>query len=537
MSTLLLAEETLDPLVSDRDAKTAIVQAVAEQFHCDFLIEIEPDMLDGELVSDLPVEYARQRAVLPIRYKDRLAVVTCDPAHVIGHDDMTLLLGEEPILVVAPRADVLAGIETCYFQQRDNASATIEGMETSIEDSSGTSASDLLRTSDQAPVTRWVNSILLEALQEGASDIHIEPFDRRVQVRYRVDGVLVSHGEAPKSMEANIASRLKIMGGLDIAEKRLPQDGMARVAIGEREVDIRISTVPVAEGERIVLRLLRHDTAMLSLQQLGMRRSTLETFQSLLDEPHGVLWVTGPTGSGKTTTLYSALGQVDTQRKNVMTIEDPIEYQVQNIGQIAVKPKIGLTFASGLRHILRQDPDIILVGETRDTETAEIVVQASLTGHLVFSTLHTNHALGAVTRLSDMGVEPFLVAESSQAAMAQRLVRKLCTSCRRETTVSDGDVRALGEWAKELQGKTTYEAVGCDACREGYAGRIGIFELVVFDGEIREAIRSGVSMHRLQEIAAASDSLTLREDAVAKILSGDTDPHEVRTVLGALDAV
>jgi general secretion pathway protein E len=363
-------------------------------------------------------------------------------------------------------------IDAAYLQRRTPGEPS--AVVTSAEESTPTAAEssrDLLRSADLAPVTMAVNQMILEALRQGASDVHIEPMERRLHVRFRLDGALYEQAPLPRALEAGIISRLKIMGRMDIAEKkRLPQDGMARVRVGEREIDIRVSTVPVGDGERLVLRLLRHDTALVPSAISAWAGEVLQRFRKLLREPNGVVWVTGPTGSGKTTTLYAALGEFDTNGINILTIEDPVEYQLAGIGQISVKDKIGLTFSLGLRHILRQDPDVILVGETRDTETAEIVVRASLTGHLVFSTLHTNDALGAVVRLIDMGVEPYLVAEAVLGALAQRLVRALCAECRRDRPLAADEITAPLRRAGFKAGDTVVEPVGCPRCRDGYAG-------------------------------------------------------------------
>jgi general secretion pathway protein E len=513
-----------------------ILQVLANHFVCDVLEAVDRDMLDASLVHDLPVEFARTRLMLPVRHQGEVHILTNDPAAVIEQNDLSLLLQVEPIPLLAPKHLILEAIETCYFSKQHSSGTLIANMETNSPAApSSDRSSDLLRSSEQAPVTQLVNQILLDALKEGASDIHIEPFDKTMRVRFRLDGVMYDRPAPPKSMEAALSSRLKIMARLDIAEKRLPQDGMARVNVGEREIDVRMSTVPVAEGERIVLRLLRHDTTHLSMSELGMPASVLEPFRTLLREPHGVIWVTGPTGSGKTTSLYAALQELDTDRRNVMTIEDPVEYQLPRIGQIGVKPDIGLTFARGLRHILRQDPDIILVGETRDIETAEIVVQASLTGHLVFSTLHTNDALSAVVRLTDMGVEPFLLAESTRATMAQRLVRRLCPHCKVEETESDV-IASLGALSEGLEGKTRYRAVGCDQCREGFSGRVGIYELHLINERMQGAIRQNQGLEELRGLSAEQGTETLWHDALNKVALGLTSLDEVRSILGAPSA-
>jgi general secretion pathway protein E len=336
-------------------------------------------------------------------------------------------------------------------------------------------------------------------------------------------------------LEDALVSRLKVMGRMDIAERRLPQDGMARVHVGEREIDVRVSTVPVAEGERVVLRLLDQQAALLPLDSLGMNTTVRDGVQALLSAPHGMIVVSGPTGAGKTTTLYAALGQLDASRRNIMTIEDPIEYQLSDIGQIQVKPKIGLTFAQGLRHILRQDPDIVLVGETRDRETADIAVRASLTGHLVFTTLHTNEATGTISRLVDMGVEPYLLASCLRGAMAQRLVRRLCPHCRRETSVDEKRARELGvELAAAVAGKPVCEPVACDQCLEGYSGRVGVFELLQVNGDLRDAIRRGsAGLNEMRALAMAAGMRPLVADAVDRVLAGETSLDEALNVASA----
>jgi general secretion pathway protein E len=396
----------------------------------------------------------------------------------------------------------------------------------------GPSSDDLLQVAEKAPVTQLVNLILLEAVKRRASDIHFEPFESRLRLRYRVDGVLYEQPAPPKHMELALVSRLKVMARMDIAEKRLPQDGMARVRVGEREIDIRVSTVPVAEGERVVLRLLDRNSAFMPLSALGMSGSTLAAFEALITRPNGIVIVSGPTGSGKTTTLYAALGGMDARRKNIMTVEDPIEYQLPDIGQIQVKPKIGLTFASGLRHILRQDPDIVLVGETRDLETAEIAVRAALTGHLVFTTLHTNDAPGAILRLTDMGVEAHLLASCVRGILAQRLVRKLCPHCRQDTVLTAEQVAGRGRAAESAAGNKVWMPRGCPACLEGYSGRIGLFELLVVDAAMQDLVRSGrASGDALRRAAQTRGMVDLLADGMGKVLAGMTSLAEVASVV------
>jgi len=372
-----------------------------------------------------------------------------------------------------------------------------------------------------------VNSLLSQAIRERASDIHIEPFEKDVIARFRIDGILYNILTIQKRYQASIASRVKIMSGLNIAEKRLPQDGGMRIKIGGKDVDIRVSIVPTGFGERIVLRLLYRESALLPLEQIGFSGDNLDRFNELITRPHGIILVTGPTGSGKTTTLYASLSKINSPDKNIITIEDPVEYQLKGIGQIQVNPKINLTFAAGLRSVLRQDPDVILVGEIRDSETAEIAIQAALTGHLVFSTLHTNDAAGAVTRLIDMKVEPFLISSSVMAILAQRLVRVLCTECREPYPITPAEIAEL-ETRTEAAGTTVYRAKGCEICfHTGYLGRKAIYELLLVDDEIRQLLMKNTDASTIKAAAVARGMRTLRQDGAEKILQGITTVEEV----------
>ncbi|MCK5850896.1 MAG: type II/IV secretion system protein [Kiritimatiellae bacterium] len=524
-------------LVGDASVDTvAELEKLANQYGMDFLAVVSDEMLDPLLVSKLPVEWARSNCLLPVRIDGGLCVLGCDPAQVGEQEYLSLLLCDDLRPVLVPREVIAQSIERCYYSKEDTPGEFLRDIAADAENGSGVSvlgssvigAEDLFHVSDKTPVTQLVNLILLEAVKRHASDIHFEPSDDRLRMRYRIDGILYEQSAPPKHLEDALVSRLKVMARMDIAEKRLPQDGMARVRVGTREVDIRVSTVPVAEGERVVLRLLERDSAFLPLVELGMSGGSLHAFESLLAEARGMIVVSGPTGAGKTTTLYAALGQLDASRKNILTIEDPIEYRLQDIGQIQVKPKIGLTFATGLRHILRQDPDIVLVGETRDVETAEIAMRASLTGHLVLTTLHTNDAAGVALRFIDMGVEPYLLASCMRGALAQRLARKLCPACAVELTASEDDVRLLGTGGKRIIGKTIRRAVGCSQCLEGYSGRVGLFEVLVLDAEIQEMIRSGnIAGDVLRSHAEQAGMSTLLADGVEKIENGITSIDEV----------
>jgi general secretion pathway protein E len=387
---------------------------------------------------------------------------------------------------------------------------------------------DLLESEDDAPIIRLINAILSQAVKENASDVHVEPFEDRLTVRLRVDGAMREILEPPRSLAGLIVSRIKVMARLDIAEKRLPQDGRISLRVGGRPVDVRVSTLPSGHGERVVLRLLDKQAGRLDLAHLGMDPETHGRIKTLINRPHGIILVTGPTGSGKTTTLYAVLGEINDRSRNILTVEDPVEYFIDGIGQTQVNTKVDMSFARGLRAILRQDPDVVMVGEIRDLETAEIAVQAGLTGHLVFSTLHTNTAVGAVTRLRDMGVEPFLLSSTLLAVLAQRLVRLLCPQCKEPYELTAADRQLLGMGDRE-QG-TVYRPVGCPACRgTGYQGRSGIYELLVVDEPMRQQIHDGASEAGIEQQARRATP-SIRDDGLRRILAGHTSIEEVLRV-------
>ncbi|MBV8658287.1 MAG: type II secretion system ATPase GspE [Burkholderiales bacterium] len=386
---------------------------------------------------------------------------------------------------------------------------------------------DLLESEDDAPIIRLINALLTESLREGASDIHIEPFESRSVVRFRIDGRLRDVVEPKRALHAAIVSRIKVMANLDISEKRLPQDGRITLRIAGRPVDVRVSTLPTGHGERAVLRLLDKSAGRLDLQALGMGGTTLDRMTELIAQPHGIVLVTGPTGSGKTTTLYAALAAMDATTTNIMTVEDPIEYDLDGVGQTQVNARIDMTFARALRAILRQDPDVIMIGEIRDLETAQIAVQASLTGHLVLATVHTNDAPATVTRLVDMGVEPFLLASSVIGVLAQRLYRRLCPSCKQPYMPDEAETAALGLTAP----RQLYRAVGCDACNHlGYKGRAGVYELLVVDDEVRRLIHDGASEAAIRDYGTKIGMHSLRSDGIAQVLEGKTTLEEILRV-------
>ncbi len=487
--------------------------------------------IDRELALKLPITYAKKAVVIPLKRENgTIFAATSEPLNLSTVDDLSVLLGADIALRLAPSEKILDTINRIYSEDMNRAEDTAQEMEE--EDLSFLAAeldepTDLLEVTDDAPIIRLVNSLLSQAIRERASDIHIEPFEKELIARFRIDGILYNILTIQKRFQASIASRVKIMSGLNIAEKRLPQDGGMRIKIGGKDVDIRVSIVPTAFGERIVLRLLYRESALLPLDQIGFSGDTLTRFNEMIERPHGIILVTGPTGSGKTTTLYAALSKINSPDKNIITIEDPIEYQLKGIGQIQVNAKIQLTFAAGLRSVLRQDPDVILVGEIRDGETAEIAIQAALTGHLVFSTLHTNDAAGAVTRLIDMKIEPFLISSSVMAILAQRLVRVLCKECREPYQMTPAEIDEL-EIRNGLEGATVYRAKGCGVCfNTGYFGRSAIYELLTVDDEIRQLIMKNADASTIKAKAMEKGMRTLRQDGAARVLEGITSVDEV----------
>lgn len=419
------------------------------------------------------------------------------------------------------------------YENRDNESSQIvEGMDDDMDLSDAARAlsepADLLESADDAPIIRLINALLTEAIKENASDIHIEPFEARLTVRFRVDGVLREVLNPPRQLAPRLISRVKVMAKLDIAEKRIPQDGRISVRIAGRPVDVRVSTIPSGAGERVVMRLLDKQAGRLDLPQLGMPEATLNAFDELVHKPHGIILVTGPTGSGKSTTLYAGITRINDRTRNIMTVEDPIEYYLDGIGQTQVNTKVDMSFARGLRAILRQDPDVVMIGEIRDLETAEIAVQASLTGHLVLSTLHTNTAVGAIARLRDMGVEPFLLSSSLIGIMAQRLVRTLCSDCKQPYTADARECELLK--ADPNTPPTLYKPGGCEACNHsGFRGRTGIYELVVIDDELRQMIHQEQAEYAL-EAQARKTTPSIRADGRANVLAGHTTLEEVLRV-------
>jgi general secretion pathway protein E len=514
----------------------AWARAMASHFGLPFIEQLPDDGTAAECVEKLPINFAKRCQLLPVqRSGETVVVATADPSQLGPLDDVRLLLNRPVRVVVAPGLVILDAINRIYDAASNTASDLMEGLDEDRLEMMATDfeeTQDLLDADEEAPIIRLVNSVLFQAVKDRASDIHIEPFERDLTIRFRIDGILYDIISPPKRFQPVIISRIKIMAGLNIAEKRLPQDGRIRIKLAGKEVDIRVSTVPTAYGERVVMRLLDRSATILRLDELGLTGHKLELVDTLIHQSHGIVLVTGPTGSGKTTTLYAGLSRINSTDKNIITIEDPIEYQLHGVGQIQVNPKIDLTFASGLRSILRQDPDVIMVGEIRDPETAKIAIQAALTGHLVFSTLHTNDSCGAITRLIDMGIEPFLVASSVIAVMAQRLLRRVCPTCRVPYRPSVEEMRQLGVSADDLEGRQVYRpGPGCPDCKQtGYRGRLGIHELLIVDDEVRNLTMKAADSSSIRRVAAAKGMSSLREDGAEKVLSGQTTIEEVLRV-------
>ncbi|HET9594078.1 MAG TPA: type II secretion system ATPase GspE [Anaeromyxobacteraceae bacterium] len=517
-----------------------VLEALALQLDLPFLDRLDAEETSPDLAKRVPINFAKTAHALPLGTAPGGAtrVAVADPLDTAALDHLAMLLGTPLEPVLAPAQAVLDAINTVYDRAADEHDKIMEGLESEDLESVAhelEEPTDLLEADDEAPIIRLVNSLLFRAVKERASDIHINPEDRDLSVRYRIDGELRDVIRPPKRIQAALTSRIKIMGGLNIAEKRLPQDGRIRIKIAGKDVDIRLSTVPTSHGERIVMRLLDKSNVILSLEVIGFEPWQLKTIDQLITRSHGIFLVTGPTGSGKTTTLYAALAKINSPNLNILTIEDPVEIQMKGVGQVQVNPKIDLTFAGGLRSFLRQDPDVILVGEIRDLETAEIAIQASLTGHLVFSTLHTNDAAGATTRLADMGVQPFLVASSLVGVLAQRLVRVLCHECKKAYRPTQEELKAANITADILKKagnpEVLYKAAGCPACQQtGYQGRTGIYELMLVDDDIRQLILKNVDSNTIKKKAVQNGMVTLLEHGAYKIARGITTSAEVLSV-------
>ena len=517
--------------VEEREA----LQALAEEVGLDYVDLRETDV-DLKALEGFPQKLIYRQSLFPIGFDgDSIVVATSDPLDLYPLDEASAATSRNIVPVVAERAE----IARLMNQHLGVGSETVEGLmaaksdeEVELLEQIESDGSELSEMAQEASVVRLVNEILLEAIQSRASDIHIESQSKGLSIRYRIDGILHPQPTPPEinRFQAAITSRLKIMARLNIAEKRLPQDGRIKLRVHGRDVDIRLSVIPMIHGESMVMRVLDKSAMVFDLGSLGMSKEIYSKFSEIIEYPHGIVLVTGPTGSGKTTTLYSSLLQIRSPETKIITTEDPVEYQLDGVNQIQVHAKIGLTFADSLRGILRHDPDIVLVGEIRDLETAENAIQASLTGHLVFSTLHTNDAAGAFTRMSDMGVEPFLVAGTVEAVMAQRLIRRLCLHCKESFTPDRNDMPPDFPWDR-FNGQPIYRSVGCRECRNvGYSGRMGIYELLVANDEIRQMALERTSSWEIRKVAVKTGMRTLRMDAWDKVLSGDTSVDELLRV-------
>lgn len=491
-----------------------------------------PELLDRpadpDYVRRFPIAFSREHAVLALTaVGDCLPVVMGAPPRWPALDVIRRVSRRRTIPLHVPPDTALRLINQAYEQQGGTAQQVLADMDMGAELRISNDEQDLLDSSGRAPVIRLVNQLLFEAIKSHASDIHIQPEEERVQARYRIDGVLFDALEIPLALQEEVVSRIKVLGNMNIAEKRLPQDGRATVRIADRVIDLRIASLPTSHQERVVIRLLDKSARLYTLPELGMPPETLLEFRKLITLEHGLLLVTGPTGSGKSTTLYAALQQISTRERNILTLEDPIEYELQGVSQTQINEKKGLTFASGLRNVLRQDPDIIMVGEIRDHETAVMAIQSSLTGHLVFSTLHTNDSASAVTRLLDLGIEPYLVSSSLIAVLAQRLVRRICAGCKQVCEPETEDI----EWLRSQRGpvpSTFFKGGGCDRCRHtGYRGRLGIFELLITHESARALIQARANASQIRAAALQAGMSLLAEDGLQKIGKGETTLEEI----------
>ncbi|MBA7649396.1 Type II secretion system protein E [subsurface metagenome] len=522
-----------------------VLKLFAETLGWEFLTDIPEKLVPPEFIEAVPATYAQHHYLIGIKHEGgdgELTVVLSRPLDTNALDNVSKMTGMPVKAAVATRTTITAAIDIAYEQRTTVIEEVAEELDSQnldqLVDEVATS-DDLLDVVNRPPVIRLVNDILFRALQLRASDIHVHPYETKIQIRYRIDGILYDTLSLNRNVLPLIVSRIKVMAGMDIAERRMPQDGRCSVRLGQREVDLRVSTVPTSYGERSVLRLLHKSTGLFTLDELGLWEDDLKKFDSMLNRSHGVIFVTGPTGSGKSTTLYACLNRINSAEKNIMTIEDPIEYQLEGISQMQVASKKGVTFVNALRHVLRQDPDVIMVGEVRDVETARMVIQSSLTGHLVFSTVHTNDSAGTVSRLLDLGVEPYLASSSLIAIMAQRLVRKVCPDCREEYHPSEHELRELGVGDVEAldasgTGHKFYVGAGCDKCfQTGYRGRTGVYELMLINEEIQDLIYKREAAGAIKRAALNAGLQTLRMDGGRKVLAGITTIAEVLRVTQA----
>jgi len=511
-----------------------VSRSLAAQAHMDW-IDLSSMVIPPAIIKQIRAEDARRFKVIPVAFGETgLVVAVSDPLDIDTIDSLSFLLQRELELVCTSPEKIREALIKYYGTAEEAADVLKEklgeGVDLGLEIGDGAAIAEVDEA--DAPIIRMVSMLIIEAHRSGASDIHLEPLDKKFRVRFRIDGVLQEMQAPPKRLQSAIVSRLKIMtGSMSIAEKRLPQDGRIQVKIKKKPIDLRVSTIPTNHGESVVMRVLDKSSLVLGLPELGFFSDDRETFERLIQLPDGILLVTGPTGSGKTSTLYACLNYINKPDRKIITVEEPIEYQMTGINQVQVNPEIGMTFPAALRSILRQAPNVIMIGEIRDLETASIATNASLTGHLVFSTLHTNDAPSAIARLTDIGVQPFLVASSLRAIMAQRLVRRICLNCRQPAELSESEMRALQIEPGQLHDAQVMQGRGCEQCRgTGYKGRIGIFEIFVLDDEVRHMINKRSATLSLRQRARELGMRTLREDGVRKILAGLTSAEEVISI-------
>lgn len=516
--------------------EATLLKAFAALLGLQLLEYIPSSMIAPELSASLSVSFLKQRKAVPLSNGEHQTVIAVsDPFDYETIDHITGSLNQGFVeTVLAPESEIIKAVNLAFEEGPHTAEQVLKDIDekesaqifAEIEETT-----DLLEDTSEAPVIKFVNLMFSKAVKSRASDIHIEPYQQELTVRFRIDGLLYPMFAPPKRLHPSIISRIKVMAGLNIAEKRMPQDGRIEIRVGDKNIDIRVSTLPTVYGERAVLRLLDKSSRLFELHELGIPEDQLARIRKLISLSHGIVLVTGPTGSGKTTTLYAALSEINTPEKNVITIEDPVEYQIPGIGQVPVNRKVGLTFANGLRTIVRQDPDVILVGEIRDLETAEIAIQAALTGHLVFSTLHTNDAASAVTRLIDMGIEPFLITSSVLAIVAQRLVRTICPYCKQPLEMGVDVMKELAIDEDDLNRAMLCQGKGCEKCLDtGYLGRLGVFEIMQVSERIKQIILSTSDANALKETAVAEGMRTLRQEGADKVLRGLSTPEEILRV-------
>ncbi|MFP4668831.1 MAG: type II secretion system ATPase GspE [Desulfobacterales bacterium] len=520
-----------------------LLQAYARIYDLPFWQKLPLENLDTWFARKVPIGFLKKYAMVPIRMEPgrqgpeedgRTKIAINDPTAFQQLDDLVQLLEINDFeIVLSTRDAIYSLVNLAYDSSRDTAEQLVADMEENGGDiiSEIEETADLLDDTSDAPIIKLVNHVISQSVKIGASDIHIEPEQYNLKVRYRIDGILYDMLTPPKWMQSSLVSRIKVMARMNIAEKRLPQDGRFEVKIGNQNIDIRVSSIPIQYGERVVMRLLNKSGALFRLSDLGLGHAKLDQIKKLISYSHGIILVTGPTGSGKTTTLYAVLSSLNSPDLNIITVEDPVEYQLRGVNQIQVNPKIDLTFAKGLRSIVRQDPDVILIGEMRDLETAEIGVQSALTGHLVFSTLHTNDSASAITRLVDLGVEPFLISSSVIAVIAQRLVRVLCKDCKELYEPDEPTLERLGIYPEDKQKPPLYRATGCSRCfNSGYRGRVGIYEILELKSSLQNLVLKTYDSHRIKNEAVRQGMTTLYQDGIDKVLSGVTTVEEVLRV-------